>query len=103
MLAESDYIKSVIVGLFLTLAIAMMVTLVSWSIYAYKNPTSPSGIWLIEVSPKPEKENKRVHFETLNLNFSQTFQHRPTRLATIFMSYLDKSAPGSSRFQNPVA
>ena len=47
-----------VVGLFLTLAIAMMVTLVSWSIYAYKNPTSPSGIWLIEVSLEPKKANQ---------------------------------------------
>ena len=47
---ESEYVKSVIIGLFLTITIAMTVTLAAWGVYAYKNPTSPSGIWLIEVS-----------------------------------------------------
>ena len=75
---ESEYVKSVVVGLFLTITIAMVVTLIGWSVYAYKNPTSPSGIWFIE--------------------------HRPARLARMLMSYLDKNAQsGNSRFQNPVA
>lgn len=32
-----------------TIAIALLVSLVSWGVYAVKNPSSPSGQWLVEV------------------------------------------------------
>ena len=46
---ETDYFKSVFVGIFVTILISMLLTTAAWGVYAYKNPTSPSGIWLIEV------------------------------------------------------
>jgi hypothetical protein len=46
---DTDYFKSVFLGIFLTILISMLITTAAWGVYAYKNPTSPSGIWLIEV------------------------------------------------------
>ena len=47
---DADYVKTVLVGIFLTILISMLLTTAGWAVYAYKNPTSPSGIWLIEVN-----------------------------------------------------
>ena len=47
--AESDGIKNVLIGIFVTILIAMCGTLACWVVYAYMNPNSASGIWLIEV------------------------------------------------------
>lgn len=33
-----------------TIAISLLVSLVSWGVYAVKNPSSPSGQWLVEVT-----------------------------------------------------
>jgi hypothetical protein len=49
---ESDGIKNVLVGIFVTLLVAMFLTIACWILYAYRNPNSASGIWLIEVNFK---------------------------------------------------
>lgn len=74
---DGDYIKSVVIGIFATIMVSMVVTVFGWAIYAYKNPTSPSGIWLIE--------------------------HRPSKLFRLIGSRFDKETTHSTRFENPVA
>lgn len=74
---ESDGIRSVLSGIFVTIIISMTLTTVAWIFYAYKNPNSASGIWLIE--------------------------HRPSRLISHITSRFSKSSSSLSRFENPVA
>ena len=45
-----DYIKAIMIGVCSTLSVSALVILFAWLYYAYNNPTSTSGIWLIEVS-----------------------------------------------------
>ncbi|RNA41160.1 plexin domain-containing 2 [Brachionus plicatilis] len=49
---DSDYAKSVSVGVFLTVFLSMIFTTLIWVGYAYKNPNSTSGLWLIEHRPR---------------------------------------------------
>jgi hypothetical protein len=76
-LGSTEYAKTIFFGLFLTILISMSLTIIGWAAYAYKNPTSPSGIWLIE--------------------------HRPTRIARLIASRFKYDSSESSRFENPVA
>ena len=76
-LGSGDYAKTIFFGLFLTILISMTLTTLGWAVYAYKNPTSHSGIWLIE--------------------------HRPTRIARLLASRFKYDSSESSRFENPVA
>jgi len=48
-IGPSEYVKAILIGVFSTLSISMIVILSAWFYYAYNNPTSTSGIWLIEV------------------------------------------------------
>ena len=75
--STGEYVRTVFVGLFLTILISMTLTTLGWAAYAYKNPTSPSGIWLIE--------------------------HRPSRMARLIASRFKYDPTESSRFENPVA
>ena len=45
----SDYVKAIVIGVFTTLSISLVLISSGWVYYAYTNPTSASGIWLIEV------------------------------------------------------
>jgi hypothetical protein len=70
---EPDYFKSVMIGLFTTIVISMIVTFLAWIMYAYRHPTSPSGIWIIENRPRrlfdllmTNLSNKREEFSTNN-------------------------------------
>ena len=76
-LGSADYAKTIFLGLFLTILISMLLTTLGWAVYAYKNPTSPSGIWLIE--------------------------HRPTRIARLVANRFKYDSTETSRFENPVA
>ena len=54
----------------------MVLTVIGWTIYAYKNPNSPSGLWLID--------------------------HRPSKLIEMIstrISELKKSSSGSTRLE----
>lgn len=76
--AESEGLRSVLSGIFMTVLISMVLTTAAWVVYAYKNPNSASGIWLIE--------------------------HRPARLVSLVTSrFFHKSTSSLSRFENPVA
>lgn len=64
MINYSDYVKAIVIGVFSTLCISLVLISSGWVYYAYSNPTSPSGIWLIEVSTKQFFE---YIFEMINL------------------------------------
>jgi hypothetical protein len=49
LITGGDYIKAIMIGVFSTLLISILLISTGWFYYAYTNPTSSSGIWLIEV------------------------------------------------------
>lgn len=72
---DANAFRSAFLGVFITICTSMAITTIGWGIYAYRNPTTTSGIWLIE--------------------------HRPSRLIEMVTTRLDKRRPASSRFENP--
>jgi hypothetical protein len=50
LVTSSDYMNAILIGLFSTLLLTFITMTIAWVYYAYRNPTSASGIWLIEVS-----------------------------------------------------
>ncbi|CAF0899240.1 unnamed protein product [Brachionus calyciflorus] len=68
---DSDNVKSVLFGVFMTLILSMVITTLAWTIYAYKNPTSPSGIWLIEHRPRKYLNHLKNRFDRNTSNLTR--------------------------------
>lgn len=49
MTAGGSSASGVALGLFLFILLSVLVALAVWGVYAYRNPTSPSGLFLIKV------------------------------------------------------
>lgn len=75
----------------------MTLTLSAWVFYAYRNPNSASGIWLIEV-------NYYFAFilfdRIINYHFS-ILKHRPQRIFSMINNNIKRETSRSTRFENP--
>lgn len=74
---DSAYTKSVSVGVFLTIFISMIFTTLIWILYAYKNPNSTSGIWLIEHRPRKVFSFWTSHFNRNTSSLTRLEENTP--------------------------